>query len=332
MTNGNRPPMSEEKKELLTRLSRADSLFYILISACTREPYVQCDEETYDDEVLLFFDEEAAKGKTKELAVQKIPTVPAKMTSRQMLLFFTSLFTMGVNAIRIHGTAGEDCIQVNEIVKKRDRKEMPDGSVWVENPQLHLTAVYFAQELRRPASEDRKAHLLELQEEMAADFKRGRFIFALQKEGKGTPMLKMKNGEKYQPIFTDILEFKKFCKDDAFRPVVVDANQLPKVLDKEAKGVVLNIQGVNLPLTVSRQQPSAAKNQTVKPTTPRSAVDLVNAAIAEASARESREANAALETANAAAERALAAHGAEGLSEAEPGEMPDDVFSSEPEE
>ncbi|MCD8082384.1 MAG: SseB family protein [Clostridiales bacterium] len=317
MENGTRPPMPEGKRQLLAGLSRAESLFYILISACTREPYVQCDDETYDDEVLLFFTEDAAKEKAKEFAAQKIPVTPMKMTSRQMLLFFTTLYTMGVNAIRIHYAGGEESVQVDEIVKKRDRKEMPDGSVWVENPQLHLTAVYFAQELRRPAGQGSRERLTELQEEMAADFKRGRFIFALQKEGKGTPMIKMKNGEKYQPIFTDILEFKRFCKDDAFRPVVVDANQLPKVLDKEAKGVILNILGVNLPLMVSRPQAQAAQKdaETAGQADSRSAVEMVNAAIAEASARESREANAALEAANAAAERALAAHGAEGAEE-----------------
>ena len=37
--------------------------------------------------------------------------------------------------------------------------------------------------------------------------------------------------------------------------MIVGAAQLPKVLDKEAKGVVLNIMGVNLPLAVNRPVP-----------------------------------------------------------------------------
>ena len=40
------------KKELLMRLGH-DADIFALISLCTREPYVVCDEETFDDEVFL---------------------------------------------------------------------------------------------------------------------------------------------------------------------------------------------------------------------------------------------------------------------------------------
>lgn len=50
------------KKELLMRLGH-DADIFALISLCTREPYVVCDEETFDDEVFLFLDEEEAKKK-----------------------------------------------------------------------------------------------------------------------------------------------------------------------------------------------------------------------------------------------------------------------------
>ena len=38
------------KRELLMRLGH-DADIFALISLCTREPYVVCDEETFDDEV-----------------------------------------------------------------------------------------------------------------------------------------------------------------------------------------------------------------------------------------------------------------------------------------
>ncbi len=41
------------KKELLTRLGH-DADIFVLISLCTREPYVVCDPETFDDEVFLY--------------------------------------------------------------------------------------------------------------------------------------------------------------------------------------------------------------------------------------------------------------------------------------
>ena len=277
--------ITEGKKELLIRLTKEEGEFFILMSACTRAPYVECDPETFDDEVMIYFDEQSAKAKTEELAQKKIPTTVLKLASKQMLLFFTTLYTMGVNALHLSFNGEETTMQIQEIVKKRDQKEAPDGSVWVENPQLHLTAVYFAQELRRPAEEDTKEHLKELQEEMLADFRKSSLIFAIQKDTNATPMIKLKDGEKYQPVFTDVLEFRKFCQDDSFRPVIVKAEQLPKVLDKDAEGVILNMLGVNLPLQITRPIP-------VMNAVPANDPAVLAKAAADAAATAIREANA----------------------------------------
>ena len=58
------------KRELLMRLGH-DADIFALISLCTREPYVVCDEETFDDEVFLFLDEEEAKKEAAKLAEEK---------------------------------------------------------------------------------------------------------------------------------------------------------------------------------------------------------------------------------------------------------------------
>lgn len=85
------------KKELLTRLGH-DADIFVLISLCTREPYVVCDPETFDDEVFLYLNEEEAKTAAAGLAEQKIPVSVAKVNGKDMLVFFTSLYAMGVNA------------------------------------------------------------------------------------------------------------------------------------------------------------------------------------------------------------------------------------------
>ena len=136
---------------------------------------------------------------------------------------------------------------------------MPQGTVWVENPALHLTAAYLAQEMRRPAASADKERMAELNEELTADFKKGTFIFALQKEEKGIPLVKLKDGQLYQPAFTDILEFQKFNRENKMRPVVVEAAKVPTVLANEAQGIILNVMGVNLPLIVSRPKVQAAE-------------------------------------------------------------------------
>lgn len=81
--------------------------------------------------------------------------------------------------------------------------------------------------------------LKEMQEEILADFTRGTYITAFQ-EGAGVPLLKQKNGDAYQPIFTDIIEFGKFNSKNQFKAIAVTADKIPSILVKEAKGVVVN--------------------------------------------------------------------------------------------
>ena len=69
----------------------------------------------------------------------------------------------------------------------------------------------------------------------------------LPEEGNGIPLVKLKSGDIFQPIFTDVIEFQRFNREKKFRPVVVDALKLAQVLPEEAKGIVLNPLGVNMP-------------------------------------------------------------------------------------
>ena len=85
---------------LLERLRTAPELF-ALMSVCTKEPYVICDPETFDDETELFFDEEDAKKEAERLAGEKIPVTVIKLENSQMLPFYTSLYTMGINALLV---------------------------------------------------------------------------------------------------------------------------------------------------------------------------------------------------------------------------------------
>ena len=46
--------MSVDKNSVLKKLRESDAI-YVLMSDCTRMPFVVCDPETYDDEVFVFF-------------------------------------------------------------------------------------------------------------------------------------------------------------------------------------------------------------------------------------------------------------------------------------
>ena len=105
---------------------------------------------------------------------------------------FTGLYALGVNALVVTDKGEKASMQVSDIVKRKSPEDMPQGTVGVENPALHLTAAYLAQEMRRPAAAADKERMAELNEELTADFKKGTFIFALQKEEKGNPVSKIK--------------------------------------------------------------------------------------------------------------------------------------------
>ncbi len=229
---------------------------YVLISACTKEPYVVCDEETFDDQVLMFLRMEDAQAKGKQLLAEKIPVGIAKIEKQSLLLFCTSLYTMGVNALLIGDGETADRIQLSEFVKRRDPKTLEDGKVWIENPELHLTALYYMQELRRMEKPVITPAMMELQEEISVNFSKGTFLVALPQEEKGIPLVKMKNGDVFQPIFTDAMEYEKFNREKKFRAIAVEAQKLGQILPAEAKGVILNPLGVNMPLNVKRVNPA----------------------------------------------------------------------------
>ena len=238
------------------KLREADSL-YAILSGCTKEPYVYCDPETMDDAILLFTDEEGAKVGAQKLAEQQIPVGIAKVDRKSLLLFYTSLYTMGVNAIQVHVGEEQKMIQLTEFVRRKDPEESKNGKVWVENPELHLTMLYYMQDLRRQPNQEITPELNDLQEEIGAHFTKGRYIVPLPEEGNGIPLVKLKSGDIFQPIFTDVWEFQKFHKNPEvkLRMAPIEFRGLLGALVPQAKGFVLNPNGVNLIL--SREQLTA---------------------------------------------------------------------------
>lgn len=64
--------MNEGKDRLLAQMNDAEGAVYVLISGFTKEPYVACDAESYDDKVYVYMDEEAAKKQAEALKEEKI--------------------------------------------------------------------------------------------------------------------------------------------------------------------------------------------------------------------------------------------------------------------
>ena len=248
MDNEGKKAAQTDRQALLGRLRDTREL-YVIVSACTKLPYVVCAPETFDDEVLVFFKPEEAEARAKSLAAEKIPVSVVKLENKQLLLFYTNLYTMGVNAISLEDSGKEELIQLEDFVRRRGDEPGEEGKVWVENPALHLTALYYMQELRK-SQDGGTDQLKELNEELMIHFKEGRYIVAVQ-EGQGIPMLQ-KEGKIYQPLFTDFQEFQKFNREKKFKTAIVEAGKITEFLSSQAVGVVINPMGVNLLLNIVR--------------------------------------------------------------------------------
>ena len=225
---------------------------YAVMSMCTHMPFVYCDPESYDDEVFVYFDRNEAQQGTKCLLEQKNPIQLAKVDVKDRLAFFTSLYPMGVNAVSVNqGLPDQITFQVNELIRRQDETQIPKGQIRVENPELHLTSLYFSQELKKGPRHGKglSEELNALNEELIAHFKRGKYIVAVEEEKK-IPVLQ-KDGMSYQPLFTDLREFQKFNKDKKFGAMVVEYENIVKLFAPKTEGVVLNPFGVDIVLKIA---------------------------------------------------------------------------------
>lgn len=241
--------------------------FFTAFSSLTRMPYVACDPETFDDQVYIFATEELCKDFTKTLGEQQTPAAPLHIPQPQMNGFFVSLYALDVDTVVFRDDAGEVRLSVEELAKKPDMEKVAASQIPIMNPQLTLTMIYFLQELRRPAKHD-LSRLHELEEEMIANLVKAPLILGLEtvndeqntdpekvdRKNIRVPFIKSKDGDIYQPIYSDFTEFRKYAGPKALKMRIskLSVKQLPQFLIKDSKGFVLNPAGVNLVLTTKQ--------------------------------------------------------------------------------
>ena len=159
MKEENKNGQSPEKEQLLSSLRNAEEM-YVFMSLCTKMPYVLCDEETFDDEVLLYYTEEDAQREGKKLIEQRIPIQIAKIEKKQLLGFFSSLYPMGVNGLVINkNMESEARLQLGELVIRPNTDE-PSGwkSMGRESAASPDISVFYAGDAQTgKAGTDRRA-------------------------------------------------------------------------------------------------------------------------------------------------------------------------------
>lgn len=249
--------MAVEKSNILKQLQQSEKI-YVILSQFTRMPFVVCDPETYNDGIFLYFKEEDAKEKEKELMATGNSVTVAGIEKKGFLAFYSSLYPMGVDGLMVDfGLESGMFIMLNELVRRPDPSQLPEGKKIIENPSLHLTALYFMQEFRKEKRTQLDASLQGMQEEMMAHYKDGTYLIALKADGTGVVFMKNANGTTLLPIFTDAGEFHKFQlmnPNEKFGTGVVLAEKISGLLPPEASTIVINPMTTNIPLNVERKK------------------------------------------------------------------------------
>ncbi|MCD7955863.1 MAG: SseB family protein [Lachnospiraceae bacterium] len=250
--------MAVDKKFLARSIQKKQSLI-VAYCAFTNMPFVVCDPDTYNDQVWLFDSEEQLQEFAKPYTEQKIALKGIKYPNKKFLSFFGSLFTIGINEMVFVNSRGKETLALEDMVKQPDFSKLPKEKQPIQNPGLQLTGLYFMQEASRPIPNEQKTQLQELEEELAVNLMKARYVVPIEllegpendaeklKQRKyRLPILKNKNDEILQPLFTDSTEFMKFNKENKFRAIVVPFDNLSGILIKNAKGFLLNPGGFHL--------------------------------------------------------------------------------------
>ena len=251
--------MAVDNTFMVRKIQSKENLFAVYC-AFTNSPLVVCDPETFNDQVWLFETEELLQGFAKPyMEEKKLLLRGIQLKNKDFLKFFSTLFLIGVNEVMYVDESGKTPLALETIVRRPDYSKLKPEQVPISNPNLQLTGLYFMQEAQRQIPQEEKTGLTDLQEELFANMVKARYIVPvkvadgpeslaekLKQKKYGMPGLKDKDGNTYQPVFTDVAEFEKFARDKGLAAVGLPFINLERILSKEAKGFMLNPLGFKI--------------------------------------------------------------------------------------
>lgn len=243
-----------EKKEFLSKV-RGMEKFHVIFSKISKKPYVECDKETYDDEIFLYTDKQEAEKEVERLHAEQIQECNVvTVENKQFLQFFIELTTCGVNALIVTDQQEKISVQLSELITRPDTSNIEIGKKPLENPQLQLGLMYLMQMLRMNPPVQDQQKLAELGQEVDRNLAYGHFLMLVQdgpgeQNGKQVVSIRFKDGKMVVPLFTDGYELMKMKREPAHQVVMVNFAGLAKMeLPDESIGFMINPGGVGFML------------------------------------------------------------------------------------
>lgn len=255
---------------------------YILYSPLTNMPFVECEEENYNDQIRLYqkkTEAEAAAKKLEEKGIRvtirelktvevQVPVKPDRPDGEKKRLYLnqvrqqlSTLPFMGVNAL-YYKPEGEKAqsMELTGLLPEDYEKKINENGMY--QPNLQLTGLYLMQEARRKKEFVDMKNLQALDEEFSSNLVRSKLFLAVlppagqEQEQKidlkkcQLPYLKHQNGDTFFPVFTDLWEFQKYVQGKKnLRPIQVPFLEITKFWVKDAKAYMVNPMGFSLPVT-----------------------------------------------------------------------------------
>ena len=242
--------MAISVEEAVKELQARETVF-VAYAQTTRLPYVTCGEETYNDQVWFFADEESVKEFGKKKLEEKVLLMGMKYEKKDFPKMYGLMFAIGANSVIWNNGTEEIEIDLERIVRKPDLSQVEPAKRPLINSTLQLSGIYFMQELRRPVVKEEHKNLRELEEELIVNLKKSQFLVAMEVDKENpkkinVPYLKNKEGQILQPVFSDVMEYEKFARGKKFRLAKIPFAKLPEILNTQAEAMVFNPLGFNL--------------------------------------------------------------------------------------
>lgn len=242
--------MAISVEEAVKELQARETVF-VAYAQTTRLPYVTCGEETYNDQVWFFADEESVKEFGKKKLEEKVLLMGMKYEKKDFPRMYGLMFAIGANSVIWNNGTEEIEIDLERIVRKPDLSQVEPAKRPLINSTLQLSGIYFMQELRRPVAKEEHKNLRELEEELIVNLKKSQFLIAMEVDKENpkkinVPYLKNKEGQILQPVFSDVMEYEKFARGKKFRLAKIPFAKLPEILNTQAEATVFNPLGFNL--------------------------------------------------------------------------------------
>ncbi len=227
---------------------------HVAYAVATNMPFVTCDEETFNDQIWMFTSMEAVQAFAKKYEEQKILFKDVRVKQENMQEFYMDLHAMGINEVVFCDGGMEHNLELHKMVQIPDFKKLPIQQRPLMNPELQLSTAYFFQEVRRQGVEQDAEKLETMAEEMYANLAKSRFLMPVQmlpttdKKGNvNLPYITDKNGNKFQPIFSDHTQYMKYVKKnkpmDHTRVLMLGISDLQRYVVPDAIGYMLNPDG-----------------------------------------------------------------------------------------